>query len=220
MNKKKKTKRKKKSRETSQKHKSFLSRPQHFMTYIPISDGPYMVYIYFDTFVYCASFSNFFFFDFVFVFVVNKFKIAPNWQLRHSICMRGVRGTLDRQRRRGKTFLTWSASRGAPSRYTLLTPYSIHFAQEHFSTCCDINRCVSHFQNTLRDCPTTPNFFFTSTLPLPPSPLPWCNVHYLLLRVGEVDMIGICKRPQMLHGLRGRSRLAANCFTIINCPTD
>lgn len=41
------------------------------------------------TFVYCASF----------VFVVNKLKMRPNWQRRHSICMRGVRGTLDRQPR-------------------------------------------------------------------------------------------------------------------------
>lgn len=33
------------------------------------------------------------------------------------------------------------------------------------------------------------------------------------------DMIGICKRQQMLHGFRCFA-LAANCFIIINCPAD
>lgn len=55
------------------------------MVYISIYIQIYMQ----GTFVYCASF----------VFVVNKLKMRPNWQRRHSICMRGVRGTLDRQPR-------------------------------------------------------------------------------------------------------------------------
>lgn len=68
-------------------------RPSDFMTYISsVWARIWCIYLYINmqgTFVYCASF----------VFVVNKLKMRPNWQRRHSICMRGVRGTLDRQPR-------------------------------------------------------------------------------------------------------------------------
>lgn len=60
-----------------------------FMVYISIYICVYAQIYVRGTFVYCASF----------VFVVNKLKMRPNWQRRHSICMRGVRGTLDRQPR-------------------------------------------------------------------------------------------------------------------------
>lgn len=175
------------------------------------------------TFVYCASF----------VFVVNKLKMRPNWQRRHSICMRGVRGTLDRQPRLEELCAHGQHKRcfkqpplPHPSSYpsSLLSPYRV------------ISQTLSHFvrHRWMRfalpkhfvECQATPNASF------PPSHS--CSWLYLSLfshiegekgRGGGCnvrppsDMIGICKRQQMLHGFRCFA-LAANCFIIINCPAD
>lgn len=176
----------------------------------PVYGLVYGVYIYIyicvyaqiyvrGTFVYCASF----------VFVVNKLKMRPNWQRRHSICMRGVRGTLDRQPRLEELCAHGQHKRcfkqpplPHPSSYpsSLLSPYQV------------ISQTLSHFvrHRWMRfalpkhfvGCQATPNASF------PPSTS--CSWLYLSLFShieGEIGCVGgggmLGLRPTWLEFAKG-----------------
>lgn len=125
------------------------------------------------------------------------------------------------------------STRGASSSPRSLTPHPSSLLSPYRV----ISQTLSHFvrhrwmrfalPKHFEGCQATPNASF------PPSHS--CSWLYLSLFShieGEIgrgrgggnvrppsDMIGICKRQQMLHGFRCFA-LAANCFIIINCPAD
>lgn len=204
------------------------------MTYIPsVWARLWCIYLYIyicvyaqiyarGTFVYCASF----------VFVVNKLKMRPNWQRRHSICMRGVRGTLDRQPRLEELCAHGQHKRcfkqpPLPHPSPLFPSLSLSSNLSNTFTLRATSMDAFRIAKTLFGVSSYPKCLF------PPSHS--CSWLYLSLFShieGEVgrgwgggnvrppsDMIGICKRQQMLHGFRCFA-LAANCFIIINCPAD